>query len=106
MATQSIKNAALINIVGKYSGIVISLIYSAILGRILSPQEFGIVAVILVFTTFFSLFANMGIGPAVIQNKTMNHNDNRSIFALTLYLGIIISILFSIISYPISLVLV
>jgi len=102
MSTQSIKKAAIINIFGKYSSIIINLIYYAILGRILSPTEFGVVAVITVFTTFFYLFANMGIGPAIIQNKEMKYNDYRSIYALTLYLGLIISVLFSFVSYPIS----
>jgi teichuronic acid exporter len=101
--THSIKSAAVINIIGKYSSIIINLIYLGILSRILTPQEFGIVAVVTVFTTFFTLFANMGIGPAVIQNKNLTNIDLKSIFALTFYIGIAISMIFSLLSYPISL---
>jgi len=102
MSKQSIKSAAVINIFGKYSSIIINLVYSAILSRLLSPLEFGVVAVVLVFVSFFSLFANMGIGPAVIQNKNLDEEDVKSIFSFTLYIAIIISLLFAILSYPIS----
>src|SRR5690625_1113516 len=103
MGTNSIKSAAIISIIGKYSNVLIQLIYTAILGRILSPQEFGVVAVITVFLTFFTLVSNMGIGPAIVQNKTINDIDIKSLFALTFYIGTITAALFSLFSYPISL---
>lgn len=101
--TQSIKTAAIINIIGKYSSVLINLIYLGILSRILTPQEFGVVAVIMVFIAFFTLFANAGIGPAIIQNKELKDGDLESIFAFTIYIGIAISVIFSLLSYPISL---
>lgn len=39
----------------KYSGIVISLVIAGILARLLSPDDFGIVAVATVIIAFFSL---------------------------------------------------
>lgn len=98
MATTSIRKAAFINFIGKYTNIIIQLIYTAILSRILTPDDFGIVAVVTVFTNFFMLFANMGIGPAIIHNKEFNEKDNNNIYTLTIYVGVIISILFSLFS--------
>ena len=49
----------------KYSGIVISLVIAGILARLLSPDDFGIVAVATVIIAFFSLLTDMGISPAI-----------------------------------------
>ena len=62
MAEISIKKAAFISAVSKYSSIILNLAFSAVLARLLTPEDYGIVAVTVVFTTFFSLFADMGIG--------------------------------------------
>ncbi|QWU15123.1 polysaccharide transporter, PST family [Paenibacillus sophorae] len=98
----SIKKAATINFIAKYINVVIQILYSAILARILTPADFGIVVVITVFTTFFMLLADMGIGPAVIQNKKINENDTNNIFTFTVYLGIVVAALFMLFSIPLS----
>ena len=53
----------------KYSGIFISLIVAGVLARLLSPEDFGIVAIATVIIAFFNLFTDVGISPAIIQNK-------------------------------------
>ena len=50
----SLKNATIINAIGKYSVVVIQLFVTAILSRILSAEDYGVIAVITVFSTFFS----------------------------------------------------
>ncbi|HFU3803096.1 TPA: oligosaccharide flippase family protein, partial [Streptococcus suis] len=56
------KKAAIINASGKYSKVILSLIVNAILARILSAEDYGIVAIITVFSTFFTTFSDMGFG--------------------------------------------
>jgi PST family polysaccharide transporter len=99
----SIRKASLINIIARYSSIFIQILYNAVLARILTPKDFGIVAVLTVFSSFFSLLANMGIGTAVIQNKELSENDNNSLFTFTLYLGIFFMFFFVALSFPIAL---
>jgi PST family polysaccharide transporter len=99
----SIRKASLINIIARYSSIFIQILYNAVLARILTPKDFGIVAVLTVFSSFFSLLANMGIGTAVIQNKELSGNDNNSLFTFTIYLGILFMFLFVALSFPIAL---
>lgn len=98
----SIKKAAMINFTAKYANIIIQIIYNAILSRILTPQDFGIVAVTTVFITFFMLFADMGFGTAVIQNKTLTRDEIDSIFSFTFYMAILLWILFALFSVPMS----
>ena len=99
----SIKKAAVINAVAKYSTIVLNLGFSAVLARLLTPEDYGIVAVTAVFTTFFSLFADMGIGAGVIQNKDLTQDDINSIFTFSVKISFILSFSFMIFSVPMSL---
>jgi Membrane protein involved in the export of O-antigen and teichoic acid len=100
----SIKKAAIINFISKYANVFIQVLYTSILARILTPEDFGIVAVTTVFTTFFMLFADMGVGAAVIQNKELTDEDINNIFSFTFYIAIILSALFALFSVPLSII--
>jgi teichuronic acid exporter len=80
--------------IAKYSGVLISLVIGAILARLLTPEEFGIVALVFVFVTFFNLLGNFGLGPAIVQRKDLSSRDIRSIFSFSLLLAIILSLAF------------
>lgn len=80
--------------ISKYSGMFISLIITAVLSRILSPDDFGIVAVATVIITFFGIISDLGIAPAIVQNKELNKRDISNLFSFSFWLSIIISILF------------
>lgn len=70
-----------------------------VLARLLTPSEFGIFAVVMVFTAFFNLMSNIGIGPAVIQTKEVNEKDISNYFYLTIALGLVLSLLFFALSF-------
>lgn len=88
--------------IAKYSGLVVQLVITAILARLISPSDFGIVAIATVFIFFFNILSDIGIGPAIIQNKALNNADVNNIFSLTVYLGIISSTIFFIASWGIA----
>lgn len=78
----------------KYLNVIINIIIGAILARLLTPEEFGIVALVTVFVTFFNLMSDFGIGPAVIQNQIIDENDTSSIFSFSILVGIVFAALF------------
>ena len=80
--------------VSKYSGIFVGILINAILARILSPDDYGIVALATVFSSFFNLFTSMGIGPAIVQNRGLTDNDISNIFGFTFWLGLILAGIF------------
>ncbi|ADQ79115.1 polysaccharide biosynthesis protein [Paludibacter propionicigenes WB4] len=80
--------------IAKYSNVFLSISIGAILARILSPAEFGIVAIVTVFVSFFNLLSDFGIGPAVVQNQDLSENDINSIFSFSVILGILFAGLF------------
>ena len=62
----------------------------------------GIVAVTFVFAAFFSLFADMGIGSAIIQNKDLDDADIASIFSFTARLSVVLGVAFVFFSFPMA----
>ena len=98
----SIKKAVLINGVGRYSSVIFHILFTAIFSRILSPEEFGVVAIINVFVVFFELFSDLGIGTAIIQNQELGKKEHGEIFSFSILLGFILCILFAAVSHIIS----
>ena len=74
--------------VEKYSSQISSILVSMVLTRLLSPKEFGIVAIATIILNFLSIFSTMGLGPAIIQRKDLEQPDYNSIFSFSLYLGL------------------
>ena len=95
----NLKKATMVNAVSKFSIIIWNLFFSAILARLLNPSDYGVVAIITVFTNFFILFADMGIGPAIIQKKELQDVDIDRIFTFTLFLGVGLAFVFSCLSF-------
>ena len=98
----SIRKAAFINFISKYINIFIQLIINSVLARLLTPDDYGIVAVITVFTSFFTIIADMGIGPAIIQYKNLSNKQISDIFKFTVVVAVITAIGFYAFSYPLS----
>lgn len=98
----SIRKAAVINAASKYLTVILQLVYTAILSRILTPEDYGTVAVINVFIVFFQLIADMGFGTAVIQDKGLTDQDIDSIYSFNVYLGIVLILMFQLFSHAIA----
>lgn len=86
----------------KYSGLAVNFIVSMILARLISPNEFGIVAIATVIIQFLSMFATMGIGPAVIQRKDLTVNDLNNIYSFSIIVGLMLSLILFVSSWPIA----
>ncbi len=68
---------------------LVSLLVSIILARLLSPDDYGAVTIVMVFITIANVFVSNGFGNALIQKKDADNLD----FSSVLYINIILSIL-------------
>ncbi|WP_423188912.1 lipopolysaccharide biosynthesis protein [Alkalibacterium sp. f15] len=100
---EQFKNALFYTALGKYSIVTVQLLVQAVLSRILTPEEYGIVAAVNIFLVFFQLLADFGLGPAIIQNKDLDSEEVNSIFSFSLYIAFGLAILFVFLGYPMSL---
>ena len=96
------KKAVAWTAIAKYTIAVLSVVFAAILSRLLTPEQFGTVAVITVFVVFFQLFSDMGFGTAVIQDKELTEKQIDDIFSWTVYLGLLLQMIFVGVSFPIA----
>lgn len=69
------------------SNTVMQIGYTAVMGRLLGPAEFGLVAMSALILRFGGYFANMGMAQAIIQKKELSHEDIRAAFTSGLLLG-------------------
>lgn len=58
----------------------VTLIVSIVLARILTPNDFGTVSLVMVFTTIMQVFVDSGLGTALIQKKDADDLDFSSVF--------------------------
>lgn len=85
----TLRSSVLVNMIGRYSNIVIQLLVTAILARTLNPSEFGLVAVVGVIAIFLSFLSEMGLGPAIVQFNELCARQLAGLFWLTVAVGII-----------------
>ncbi len=73
---------------------IISLLVTFILARLITPEEFGIIGMIAVFTNFAVIFVDFGFSTALIQKKNMSKQDIDTVFFVNVISGSFLSILF------------
>jgi len=98
---EEIKSGVFYTALAKYAGILVTLGVSAVLARLFTPEQFGIVNIATVVISFFAVFGDMGLGPAVIQNRDLTEDDLRGVFSLTIWVASILSLLFIGLSFAI-----
>lgn len=59
---------------------IVTFIVSIVLARILTPEDYGKIALITVFTTIMQVFVDSGLGVALIQKKDADDLDFSSVF--------------------------
>ncbi|MBN2396502.1 MAG: MOP flippase family protein [Candidatus Atribacteria bacterium] len=66
-------------------------IIGVILARLLSPRDFGLIAMIIVFTGFAEIFKDLGLGSAIIQKKGLENDHLNSIFWVNIITGLLLT---------------
>lgn len=94
----STQNKILINFIWRFAercgAQLMTFVVSIVLARILSPEDYGTIALVTVFTTILQVFVDSGLGTALIQKKDADDLDFSSVFyfnaalCLILYTGI------------------
>jgi O-antigen/teichoic acid export membrane protein len=69
-----------------------NIITTFILLRILSPHEFGLAAMVLVLSSVILLFADVGLGAALIQRETIDERDRSTVFWITASIGLALTV--------------
>lgn len=64
-----------------------------ILARLLSPADFGLMAIVVAILTFAQIFSDMGISNAIIHHQAITHKELSSLFWLNVCAGAVLTLL-------------
>lgn len=67
----------------------IQFIVSIVLARILAPEDYGVIALITVFTTIAAVFVQSGFGTALLRKLEVDDLDYNSVFWVTFSISLI-----------------
>ncbi len=76
---------------------LIGLLFGIIISRILTNDDYGLVAMLAIFTALAGTFADSGFSSALINRKTIEHKDYNAVFwfslimSVTLYIALFFS---------------
>jgi O-antigen/teichoic acid export membrane protein len=92
----NLKNQAIqsggISVVSKAFSTVVLIGGVVILARLLTPADFGLVAMVSVFTNIFSVFQDIGLTDATIQAKIISHKQASTLFWINSAFGLLITL--------------
>lgn len=72
---------------------LLALTATAVLARILTPADFGLIAMVATITGFINLFADMGLAMATVQRAEINEEQVSTLFWINVALGSLVMML-------------
>lgn len=92
------RNAIFSNLFWKFAERIgaqsVSLIVSIILARLLLPEEYGVVSILLIFINIANVFVSEGFSTALVQKRDADDLDDSSMFFCSLCISIVLYLLF------------
>jgi O-antigen/teichoic acid export membrane protein len=83
---------------GSLFNAVLQIVQLAILARILSPSDFGLMAIVMVIIGFSNMFIDMGISNAIIYKQKVTENQLTSLYWLNVFVGLLLFLIIFIIA--------
>ena len=69
----------------------VQFVTAVILARLLSPEEFGVIAMIAIFMALALAVIDSGFGTALIQKQDATHTDESTVFWFNILLGVLMA---------------
>ena len=96
VAKAGLTHSTLVGFFWSFSGTgvqaVLNFLVLAVLSRLLTPAQTGLVSIANIFTVFAGLFYQLGIGPSLIQRQQISNDHIRSGFTLTLLMSVALTV--------------
>jgi PST family polysaccharide transporter len=89
----------------KWINRITTLVTFTLLGNLLGPKPFGLVALASVVTSFLSLFVDLGFGKALIQRKILEPEHADASFCISMSISTLFAVVLVSLAAPISSVL-
>lgn len=98
----NVRRAIFVSLIGRYAGLLITLISVIIISRLLTPNEIGIFSVSVTFTVLAGVLKQFGVGNFLIQKKELTQLDLRACFTVSLTVSWALALFLLLARYPIA----
>lgn len=88
MVNKSATKGFVWKIMEQYGVLGIQFVLQLVLSRILEPEVYGVVAIVLMFIAFSNVFIQKGFSTALVQRKEINDEDVSSVFWFSLSIAV------------------
>lgn len=78
---------------GKSAQAVLQFVVIAILARLMTPLEFGVVAAAMIVVGFSEIITRLGLGPALVQRGTLEDRHLGTAFSVSLFFSMLVGFL-------------
>lgn len=95
-------NGLLWSAIDNFANLAIQFVIGVILARLLTPHEFGLIGMLMIFIAISQSIVNSGFSQALIRKNDCTNTDYSTVFYFNLAIGIIIYFLLYFSSGPIS----
>ena len=103
---KSLKNQVMSGLFWKFGERIIaqgvSFVISILLARLLMPEQYGTIALLLVFINLANVFVTNGLGESLIQKKNSGDVEFSTTFFCSLALSVVLYLIIFFLDYPIS----
>ncbi|MGB7980654.1 MAG: lipopolysaccharide biosynthesis protein [Candidatus Nanopelagicales bacterium] len=93
---------AVVTLSGQGAKIGLQLLGIAVLARILSPADYGLVAMVMVFVSLGEVFRDFGLSAAAVQSPILNRFQRDNLFWANSAIGMVLMLLGVAISEPVA----
>ena len=100
--SESIKAASFIQLGSKIIGVIVQFLVTMVLARLLTPEQYGVVAVLTAFSSLFNMLADAGISTAVVQFQDLKREEHEKLFFFSLLLGLVLAGFYVLLSFGIA----
>ena len=89
---RSVRGGAL-SVIAQATQVLLQSISTVVLARLLTPTDFGLVAMVTAVTVIASGFADLGLTEATIQRKELTHQQVSTLFWINVAMGLFLTLL-------------
>ena len=77
----------------RFGYLTIQFVSNLVLARLLSPDDFGVIGILMVFITLSNVFIDSGFSASLIQKKEISETDKSTVFYINLGLASVVYII-------------
>lgn len=93
MSSTSLQVSVIWKFLERASVQIISLVVQIILARLIAPEDFGSLSIILVFYNLFDIFVQKGFGSSIVRKKDLSKTDVDTTLVVSLFIALVAFVL-------------